>query len=190
MVLNDDYTNDEYYEISFCQVLREFTDKKIFSSFLLLHPTGSINIELFQCLKNLCFSTTRHSTPCLPDARKPKRGDVLAQTAPTYEVVDLFKNFLTKRHPSCFSLTTYLISAEILKPLQLFHQAAYQVAIYLDRIIFFELDESLGETAVWFYYFILTCGAFNYIRVALTLVVIDHCPSNVRHSQPDTWSWL
>ena len=37
----------------------------------------------------------------------------------------------------------------------------------------------------WFYCFNLTCSVLNHIRVALTLVVVEHCASNVKLSLPD-----
>ena len=43
----------------------------------------------------------------------------------------------------------------------------------------------LAKQLKWFYYFNLPCSVLNYIRIALTLVVIEHCASNVRLILPD-----
>ena len=49
-------------------------------------------------------------------------------------------------------------------------------------------DEALGETAIMVLLVFFTCSGLNYTRIALTLVVIEHCSGNVRLAPPDICS--
>ena len=58
---------------------------------------------------------------------------------------------------------------------------------YLNKL---QPDEPLGETAVVVLVFYPTCSVLNYMRIALTLVVIELCASNVRLSPADIYMYM